>query len=1249
MSKKKLVLFVLLMLALVVFFAMPMTAIADGNGGNTQGTAIHLKNNSAEGIQEVTVYYKTGDPVSLSKRGNNWVASDDGNRVLDDVDYIIVKIQGLGDVNYDYISQHSPDDDFGPQGHQEIEPMEFSLENNGNGNGGSVNFWLNYLPGAEMGSITVNKSFSDDSEDEVDFSLYFDDEEVASGTTSGQTITFSDLPPGTYTLVEDNVPDGYVTVIEGGDSVLVEEDTETIVYVTNDKIETLTINKEITDTENDSEELFTFNIYKSTGEDNWELVDTVEASEAESVTVELEPGEYKVVEVDKDGYHIDPAYPDDGEQLVTIDEDATEELTFHNAEDEMGTLVINKQITNTEEDTSDEFTFDIYVSTGDDSWEYVDTVTASEEDAAELELAPGEYKVVEQAKEGYEFANGQSAPYEQTATVIDDETTELTFENTKTIATLTINKEITNIDDDVDKEFSFDIYVKKHTLLGGWWKYLNTVNASEIDSKTVNLDPGEYKVIEKNKNGYKIDTNYDDGTQFVTVEQGGTYDMTFHNTQESYTLKIKKDILSIDDNSKVFTFDVYEWDDGEAGDLIAENVEASEGNPGVVDGLKAGKYLVIEDTADGYVSMDGIYFDTSKIVEIKNGNKEVTFYNAILDTRSLTIYKDVTGNEGGDTTLFTFDIYRDDDGYIGDIVALNVTASEVVPFILEGLTPVGNYYWVCEDAADGYTCENDAIKVWVGKFKPYKGYEGPWNSVTFYNDPETTYDLTINKDVRGSYEADREDDASFEFHVYHWLYEEDQDPSQGEGERGDEVGNGDGYTASESDSATVSWLTAGWYEIAEIDDATDAYKPEITIDPDVTSHWVYVGPQQISTVYICCPPSPTSEYSVTFINFYDPATLTIYKDVPNEYKSEELFEFTISGDNLEEDIVVEASEVSPSETVILAPGFYTVTETRKDGYVTTEYSYDVEIAANEHKKITFTNYLAGEITINKVVDNYESEADFDFEIWSMNEHEEWVHIKTVHASEVDAYIGMLPIGYYMIIERDEESDNYYPVSVEDDNNSESTIYPDEDDALMIYVSIMDGEPVSVTFNNGRYEDEPEDGYLRIEKDVPNVNNSDVYFTFNIYNEDDELINTVEASEVDSYTLELDPGTYTVIEEGRSGYTQRDADQTVIIEAGAEETLTFVNTRRTHEPHDPDDPDEPDGPDEPEYEDEEGTPYNPPVIEEPVEEPVVEEVEEEIPAAPIPDTDGSASYLIIVLGLALIAFGSSKIIKAYKAK
>ena len=530
-----------------------------------------------------------------------------------------------------------------------------------------------------------------------------------------------------------------------------------------------------------------------------------------------------------------------------------------------------------------------------------------------------------------------------------------------------------------------------------------------------------------------------------------------------------------------------------------------------------------------------------------------------------------------------------------------------------------------------------------------------------------TYDLTINKDVMidENTNNDDDDDTAFTFHVYPWLLPDEYTDVEADGTKGDEIVDGEGYTASELEEdpgigpETVEDLEAGWYLVEE--DPEDGYRC-----PD-DSILVQVGADL--------------DNEVDFVNYIDevvPDTydLTIKKDVwfgETDINTDTTpFTFHVYPSN--SDGVIEGLEIRGEDTFTandgtsetckpaivpdLDEGWYLVEEDHIEGYTADDDSIPVYVGDTTSvthvvtNEVTFTNNLST-LTINKIVTNDDLGLYFDYDIYVADYQQvaystsaslqvvpiNWVFVRTVSASEVDAAVEKLDTGYYKIVEHAKTNYDFHPD------------YRDSEELYEQYVELGIGGDEEVTFYNVRDEEAPEDGSLRIEKDVRNDNgrDSDVYFTFNIYDEEDELVNTVEVSEDDSYTMELDPGTYTVIEEGRSGYTQRDADQTVTIEAGAEETLTFVNTRRTHEPHDPDDPDEPDGPDEPEYEDEEGTPYNPPVIEEPVEEPVVEEVEEEIPAAPIPDTDGSASYLLIVLGLALIAFGSSNIIKAYKAK
>jgi LPXTG-motif cell wall-anchored protein len=106
------------------------------------------------------------------------------------------------------------------------------------------------------------------------------------------------------------------------------------------------------------------------------------------------------------------------------------------------------------------------------------------------------------------------------------------------------------------------------------------------------------------------------------------------------------------------------------------------------------------------------------------------------------------------------------------------------------------------------------------------------------------------------------------------------------------------------------------------------------------------------------------------------------------------------------------------------------------------------------------------------------------------------------------------------------------------------------------VTVSDSYQATVTYN-------PEyiaPGKLRIIKNVPNVTDSAVYFNFNVYNAENNVVATGSAAEVDSLLIQdLEPGTYVVEEESASGYETLITTQEAIVVSGNIKEVTFVNT------------------------------------------------------------------------------------------
>ena len=540
------------------------------------------------------------------------------------------------------------------------------------------------------GSIEIEKVDSKNSSIKLSGAVFevYDSEEKLKGTITTDSQgkgSLGNLEYGEYTLVEKTAPVGYVL---SSDRITVNVNSEGITYktITNTKILGKISILKVDSTDADIKlPGAVFEIKDSEGT----VVDTITTGEnGVGTSKELPYGSYTVTEVSAP-----PGYELSGESKdVTINSNGqTIELTFEN------TKILGK-INILKVDSADEdikligAVFEIKDSEGT----VVDTITTDENGVGtSKELPYGSYTVTEvTAPSGYELSE------ESKNVTIDSngETIELTFENTKLLGSISIEKV-----DSKDSELKLE---------GAEFKVINSdgeevgniVTGEDGKGSLGNLPYGEYTLIEtKAPDGYKLSID------LIVIEVNSETEIykTITNTKILGKINILK--VDSDDEDVKLSGAVFEVKDSQG--TVVDTITTGENGVGTSKELPYGSYTVAEVSApEGYELSE-----ESKNVTIDSNGQTIglTFENTKI-LGNISILKVDSIDEDVKLLGAEFEI-RDLEGNILDTLITNeegVANSIQLPYgsyiVIETKAPEG---YVLNDFSENVTINNENLEI----------------------------------------------------------------------------------------------------------------------------------------------------------------------------------------------------------------------------------------------------------------------------------------------------------------------------------------------------------------------------------------------------------------------------------------------------------------------------------------------------------------------------------------------------------
>ena len=542
-----------------------------------------------------------------------------------------------------------------------------------------------------LGSISIEKVDSEDSElklEGAEFKVINSDGEEVGNIVTGEDGkgSLGNLPYGEYTLMETKAPSGYelseesknVTIDSNGQTIgLTFENTKILGNISILKVDSIDEDVKLLGA--------VFEVKDSEGT----VVDTITTGEnGVGTSKELPYGSYTVTEVSAP-----PGYELSGESKdVTINSNGqTIELTFEN------TKILGK-INILKVDSADEdikligAVFEIKDSEGT----VVDTITTDENGVGtSKELPYGSYTVTEvTAPSGYELSE------ESKNVTIDSngETIELTFENTKLLGSISIEKV-----DSKDSELKLE---------GAEFKVINSdgeevgniVTGEDGKGSLGNLPYGEYTLIEtKAPDGYKLSID------LIVIEVNSETEIykTITNTKILGKINILK--VDSDDEDVKLSGAVFEVKDSQG--TVVDTITTGENGVGTSKELPYGSYTVAEVSApEGYELSE-----ESKNVTIDSNGQTIglTFENTKI-LGNISILKVDSIDEDVKLLGAEFEI-RDLEGNILDTLITNeegVANSIQLPYgsyiVIETKAPEG---YVLNDFSENVTINNENLEI----------------------------------------------------------------------------------------------------------------------------------------------------------------------------------------------------------------------------------------------------------------------------------------------------------------------------------------------------------------------------------------------------------------------------------------------------------------------------------------------------------------------------------------------------------
>ena len=492
------------------------------------------------------------------------------------------------------------------------------------------------------------------------------EEEVWVTLKSGETAEWSDLPVGTYTVVEDDAElDGLTLTVTGTGEVEVVRNAQTGVTVVNnytDDLGKLTITKTFTGLSEDADTAHL--AFEITGPHGYsQTIYYIQFTDGKYTIENLPVGEYEVRETNAEtlinAYTL-LASTTEGSGEVTRDGEATVKLE-NNYEQDLGELVIRKSFAGIPEDADvSKLGFEV---TGPGDYSLSLTYADFEADGTYTirDLPVGIYSVSEIGAEGlidhYILSSGSVTGGKADVTVNGTVTIELSNEYEPNLGKLTIRKLFAGQPKDADVSgLTFEIT--------GPEDYSLTVRYGDFTdgSYTISdLPEGVYRVKEINAEGLVADYNLltisvTEGEASVAANETATIRLINLYEVKKGSLTIRKTFSGQPEDAALDGLNFLIT--GPDGFNLNVSYAAFEGGAFTIDNLPVGEYTVTETNAEGlfvnYTLTDSVVSATAKVEENATATVElINNYELNLGKLQITkVFSGLTGDDNVDHLVF---------------------------------------------------------------------------------------------------------------------------------------------------------------------------------------------------------------------------------------------------------------------------------------------------------------------------------------------------------------------------------------------------------------------------------------------------------------------------------------------------------------------------------------------------------------------------------------------------------------------